>query len=378
MQISIQGFLLLACALLSSPNFAQGKVAANEAIVINHIGPLTNSVLAASNKEALDAADLYLKKINDAGGVNGRKVIIVRHDDNQDPKKTAEIAKSLIERRDGIAFIMPRSSPSTEALMPLVEEANIPLIGPQPGPSSATTPMKRHVFAIRASYSSEVARAIELQYSFGRRSFAFLVASDAFGDDVLKGLDPTMSALKLKAAGIERIDNRNPDVTKAVDNFAKLKPEVVMFVCAAKCGADFVKAYAKTGNVTQFVALSNASNSGFVKELGDMKSGVIVMQVLPSPNSPKVRVSREYRDAARDAKQPVTYQSMQGFVTAKLLVEGLKRTGKNPTSASLTASLEGMRNFDLGGLIVDFGTKERMGSKFVEATMISKDGRFIY
>jgi branched-chain amino acid transport system substrate-binding protein len=378
MHTSIRCFLLLLGTLLCAPINAQSQASARDTIVINHIGPLTTAVLAASNREALDAADLYLKKINDAGGVNGRKVVIVRHDDNQDPKKTSEIAKALIERREGIAFIMPRSSPATEALIPLVEAANMPLIGPQPGPSIVTTPIKRYVFAVRASYSAEVARAIELQHTLGLRKFAFLVAADAFGDDVLKGLDVTMGALKLKPVGIERIDNRSPDVTKAVESFAKVKPEVVMFVCAAKCGADFVKAYAKTGNVAQFVALSNASNSGFVKELGDMKSGVIVMQVMPSPNSPKVRVSREYRDAARAAQQPIAYQSMQGFVTAKLLIEALKRAGKNPTPESLTSALEGMQDFDLGGLIVNYGPKERMGSKFVEATMISKDGRFIY
>jgi branched-chain amino acid transport system substrate-binding protein len=378
MHASIRCLLLLVGALVCAPASAQSKATASDNIVINHIGPLTNAVLAASNKEALDATDLYLKKVNDTGGVNGRKVVIVRHDDNQDPKKTSEIAKTLIERREGIAFIMPRTSPSTDALMALVEDANIPLIGPQTGASSVTTPMKRHVFALRASYTSEVVRALELQSSFGRRRFAFLVASDSFGDDILKGLDTTMSALKLQSVGIERVDNRNPDVTKAVDNFSKLKPEVVMFVCAAKCGADFVKAYNRTGNPTQYVALSNASNSGFVKELGDMKSGVIVMQVMPSPDSPKVRVSREYRDASRLAKLPVSYQSMQGYVTAKLLVEALKRAGKNPTPASLTSALEGMQNFDLGGLVVNFGPKERMGSKFVEATMISKDGRFIY
>jgi branched-chain amino acid transport system substrate-binding protein len=378
MHTSIHCFLILLCALSCPPVSAQTNASSRDSIVINHVGPLTSAVLAASNIEALDAADLYLKKVNDSGGVFGRKVIIARHDDNQDPKKTSEIAKALIEKREGIAFIMPRTSPSTEALMPLVEAADIPLIGPQVGPASVTTPLKRYVFAVRASYSAEVARAIELQYLFGKRSFAFLVASDAFGDDVLKVLEPTMAALKLKTTGIERIDNRKPDVTKAVENFAKLKPEVVMFICAAKCGADFAKAYTKTGNAAQFVAISNASNSGFLKELGDIKSGVIVMQVMPSPNSSKIRISKEYRDAASDAKLPISYQSMQGFVTAKLLVEALKLAGKNPTPGRLTSALEGMRDFDLGGLIVSYGPKERMGSKFVEATMISKDGRFIY
>jgi branched-chain amino acid transport system substrate-binding protein len=93
MHTLIRFFLLVTGALLCAPVSAQSKAAEGNTIVINHIGPLTNAVLAASNKEALDAADLYLNKINDAGGVNGRKVVIARHDDNQDPKKTSEIAK---------------------------------------------------------------------------------------------------------------------------------------------------------------------------------------------------------------------------------------------------------------------------------------------
>jgi branched-chain amino acid transport system substrate-binding protein len=347
-------------------------------IVLAHIGPLDKAVLAASNRETLDAAELYLKKANASGGVNGRKIVIERFDDNQDAKKTSEIAQDVVAKKSAIAFVMPRTSPSTEALYSIVDTSDVPLIAPQPGTDSVTEPLKREVFAIRASYSAEVARALELQYSLGRRKFAFLIANDAFGNDIIKGLDVPMAKLNLKPAGVERVDNRNPDVTQAVKKFAELKPEAIYFICAAKCGADFAKAYLATGNTAQFVAISNSSNSGFLKELGDKKQGVIVMQVLPSPFSPKFAVSREYKKAAEAANLPVTYNGMQGYLSAKLVVEGLKRAGKNPTPASLTSALEGLRNFDIGGLVVNFGPNERMGSKFVEATMISKDGRFIY
>ncbi len=366
-----------ACAVCAATAAAQTYGVYPDRAVIHHVGPLTNSVLAASNIEALNAADLYLKSVNDRGGVNGRKVVLMRHDDNQDPKKTAEIAKRLIEERSGLGFMMPRTSPSTEALMPMAQEANVLLLGPQPGPSSVTEPMRRNVFAVRADYSAEVARAIELQHIIGRRKFAFLVSSDAFGNDVLKQLDQPMGRFNLKPVGIERIDNRNPDMTQAIASFAKLKPEVVFAVCAAKCGADFIKGYAATGGFTQLIALSNAGNSGFVKELGDKKSGVIVMQVVPSPASGKAAVSTAYREAATAARQPLSYQGLQGFITAKLLVEGLRRAGKNPTPSLVVSALEGLGEHDLGGFIVNYGPKERKGSKFVEETMINKDGQFI-
>ncbi|MGL5005021.1 MAG: ABC transporter substrate-binding protein, partial [Casimicrobium sp.] len=337
--------VVAALALTSSATLtAQIHGVFPDRIVIAHIGPLDKAVLAASNRETLDAADLYLKKVNEAGGINGRKVMIERFDDDQDAKKTAEIAQQIIDKKSAIAFTMPRTSPSTEALYPLVEASELSLIAPQPGTGSVTEPMKRRVFAIRASYNAEVARALELQYSLGRRKFAFLIANDAFGNDIIKGLDAPMTKLSMKPVGVERVDNRNPDVTQAVKKFAELKPEAVFFICAAKCGADFAKAYLATGNSAQFVAISNASNSGFLKELGDKKQGVVVMQVMPSPFSPKFAVSREYRKVAEANKLPVTYNGLQGYLSARLTVEALRRAGKTPTPASLAAALEGLRN----------------------------------
>jgi branched-chain amino acid transport system substrate-binding protein len=363
--------------LLFLPVHAQTNGVFPDKIVIHHVGPFTNSPLAASNKEALDAADLYLGLVNARGGVNGRKIVIERNDDNQDPKKTTEMTQTILKDRSALALLMPRTSPSTEAMMPLAESAGIPLIGPQPGTSTITQPMKRNVFAVRASYHAEVERAIELQHTLGRRSFAFLLAADSFGSDVMKGAEAKLASFNLKPVAVEKIDNRNPEVSKAIAAFAKVKPEVIIFAAGAKAHADFVKGYVSTGNFTQYIALSNSSNSQFLKELGDFKRGVIVMQVLPSPEAATTELAREYRDAALAAKKVISYQAFQGFITAKVLVEAIGRAGKTPTPASLTAALENFRSFDLGGYVITFGPQNRMGSKFVEPTMITKDGRFI-
>jgi branched-chain amino acid transport system substrate-binding protein len=363
--------------LLFLPVHAQTNGVFPDKIVIHHVGPFTNSPLAASNKEALDAADLYLGLVNARGGVNGRKIVIERNDDNQDPKKTTEMTQTILKDRSALALLMPRTSPSTEAMMPLAESAGIPLIGPQPGTSTITQPMKRNVFAVRASYHAEVERAIELQHTLGRRSFAFLLAADSFGSDVMKGAEAKLASFNLKPVAVEKIDNRNPEVSKAIAAFAKVKPEVIVFAAGAKAHADFVKGYVSTGNFTQYIALSNSSNSQFLKELGDFKRGVIVMQVLPSPEAATTELAREYRDAALAAKKVISYQAFQGFITAKVLVEAIGRAGKTPTPASLTAALENFRSFDLGGYVITFGPQNRMGSKFVEPTMITKDGRFI-
>jgi branched-chain amino acid transport system substrate-binding protein len=368
--------IVLASLLATNVN-AQTDGVFRDKIVVHHVGPFTNSALAASNKETLDAADLYLSLVNARGGVNGRKIIIERNDDSQDSKKTSEITQAIVKDRGALALLLPRTSPSTEAMMPLAESAGLPLIGPQPGPTTVTSPMKRYVFAVRASYHAEVERAIELQHTLGRRTFAFLIAADAFGSDVIKGAEAKLATYNLKPIVIEKIDNRNPEVSKAIAVFAKAKPEVIIFAAGAKAHADFIKGYAPTGNFTQFIALSNSSNSQFLKELGDFKRGVIVMQVFPSPDAATSELTREYREAVLAAKKTISYASFQGFITAKILVEAITRAGKTPTPASVTAALESMRNFDLGGYVITFGQQNRMGSKFVEPTMITKDGRFI-
>ncbi|MGL4230854.1 MAG: ABC transporter substrate-binding protein [Casimicrobium sp.] len=370
--------IALAWLGITSASNAQTNGVFPDKVLLHHVGPFSNSVLATSNKEVLDAADLYLKTVNDAGGVNGRKVVFERVDDNQDPKKSEVLAKEIAEKKSTLGFVLPRTSVAVEMMLKLSDQYNVPLIGPQPGPTVITNPFKRQSFAVRASYNAEILRAIELQHAYGHRKFAFVVADEAFGNDVEKGLPDTLGKFSLKPVAFERVDNRKPDVTKALATILPLKPDVIIYALNSAGSADFIKKYKAAGGVAQHVALTNNSNSGFVKALGADGPGVIVMQVLPSPYSPKYKISSDYRKAAEAAKQPISYQSFQGYVTARVVVEALRRTGKNPTPESFTKAMESITSKDFDGFIVNFGPKERMGSKFVEATMISKDGRFVY
>ncbi|MGL4230781.1 MAG: ABC transporter substrate-binding protein, partial [Casimicrobium sp.] len=299
---------------LCSAVFAQTNGVFPDRVVFHAVGPFSNSVLANSNKEVIDAADLFLKKVNEAG-VNGRKVVFERIDDNQDPKKTESLAKEISEKKATLGFVLPRTSVAVETLLKFSDEHNVPLIGPQPGPSIVMSPLRRQSFAVRASYNAEILRAIQLQHAYGHRKFAFVVADEAFGNDVEKGLPDTLGKFDLKPIAFERVDNRKPDVTKALANIIPLKPDVIVYALNAAGSADFIKKFKAAGGLAQHVALTNNSNSAFVKALGADGPGVIVMQVLPSPFSPKYKISRDYRAAAEAAKQPISYQSFQGYIT---------------------------------------------------------------
>ena len=363
--------VFILCVLLGASAFAAG-----EPIVIHHIGPFTG-VLAASNKESVEGATLYLDALNARGGVNGRKIKLEMRDDAQDPKRSVEIFRQLVAEKKLLALLLPRSTPSMEALLPAIAEHGIPVVGPQTGGSFVNEPPKREVFTLRASYRKEAEAAIRLQHSIGVRSFGLLLADDAFGRDTLIAIDRVFKELKIAPAASAKVDNRKPEVAEAVKAIAAKRPQVVLLIVSSKAASDFVRSYAAAGVRASFIALSNCSNHDFLNGLGDQSRGVIVMQVMPSPSAANIPLSRDYSTAAAAAKAPVSYAGMYGYAAAKLLALGLGRAGREPTPLSLVQALESLGDVDLGGFRLRYGPGERTGSVFVDATIITLGGRFM-
>jgi ABC-type branched-subunit amino acid transport system substrate-binding protein len=350
-------------------------LAAPDDLVVHHIGPLTG-VLADSNREALAGANLFLEGYNARGGLQGRKVVLTAIDDAQDPKRSAEIFKQLVAERKLLALMMPRTTPAMEAMMPGVQQYGIPVVGPQTGASFINQPPKRELFTLRASYQKEAEVAIRLQHSIGVRRFALLLADDAFGRDTLLAIDRVFKELQIEPVASAKIDNRKPEVTEAVTAVLAKQPQVVLMVVSSKAGSEFVKRYHQQGGRATFMALSNSSNSDFLKGLADRAQGVIVMQIMPSPFAATTALAREFGAAAAKAKAGLSYAGLYGYASAKLLTLGLARAGREPTPASLVAGLEGLGDVDLGGFRVRYGPGDRSGSSYVDSTIITADGRF--
>ena len=375
-----------ACGLFVALCLSTGLADAQTPIVVHHIGPLTG-VLAASNKESVDGARLFLDAFNGRGGVQGRPVLLQTLDDGQDPKRAKEIFDKLVAgtaqpaqpvqpaQPPLLALLLPRTTPSMEALLPGIAQHGVPVIGPQTGGSFVNQPPKREVFTLRASYQQEAAVAIRQQHSIGIRSFALLLADDVFGRDTLAGIERTMKELQLKPVATAKVDNRKPDVSEAVRSLMAAQPQVVLLIVSSKAASDFVKGYRKGGGNATFISLSNTSNNDYVQALGDQARGAIVMQVLPSPFSTTTVLARDY--AAAKARHAPSYAGLYGYASAKLLTLGLAKAGKEPTRASLVQALEALGEVDLGGFRLRYGPGERVGSSYVDSTIITHQGRFM-
>jgi len=89
-------------------------------------------------------------------------------------------------------------------------------------------------------------------------------------------------------------------------------------------------------------------------------------------------ITQEFHDAIKGRQDvAASYASMEGFIAAKVMVEGLRRAGPRPTREKLIAALESMQRLDLGGVDVTYGSRNRTGTQYIDLTIINRAGMFV-
>lgn len=348
----------------------------NDSILIGQSVGLTGQI-AGPVKEMNEGANAYITSINKHGGINGRKIKIVTLDDKFDPALTAKNADILVKQKHVFALFQIRGTPHTQAILPLLAEARVPLIAPSTGAAVFHSPVNHYVFNVRAKYRDEVTKGIEQFTTIGFTHIGLLHVDDTFGNDALIGFKNTMEERKLPPAIITKFDRVKPDFSAAVDGIMKVNPQALIIVGSAASTAKFIHAFRAKASQTMLMTLSNNSSDAFVASLGKDGRGVIVSQVTPAPQHPTSLIGREFSAAAQETHASISYAAMEGFVSAKVLVEGLKRAGHNLTREGFINALESMGRHDLGGMMLSYGPNNHSGSDYVELAIIDKYGRLI-
>ena len=360
-------FLLVAAAAVD-PAAAQ--------IYVGQPSGFTGSV-AAGVKENTDGARLYLDTVNARGGVGGQKVELVSVDDKFDPKQTVELAKDLILRRGVVAIFLNRGTPHAQALLPLLTEYRVPLVGPSTGAMALHDPVHPWVFNVRATYQREAIKAVEHLHSIGLQRIAVLQTDDSFGADAALGAQRGLVRVGLRAVLDQRFPRDKPDFKDLADQSVKADAQAVMVFGSSGNTAAAVAALRQAGSTAQVVTLSNNASEGFIKLLGPHAHGVIVTQVFPNERSVNYAMINEAVGLAKaKGLSGVSPAMLEGFAAAKVLVEGLKRAGPKPTGSRLRDALEALNGFDLGGLKLGYSGSSHTGLDFADLSIIDATGRF--
>ena len=349
---------------------------ASAQIIVGQTAGFTGAV-AATVKEATDGAKLYIDSVNAKGGVNGQKIEHVMLDDKFDPKLAAANARTLITDKGAVALFLTRGTPHNEQIIPVLDELKVPLVGPSTGAMLLHEPIRRNVFNVRSTYQREAEKAVSLLGSIGITSIGVLHVDDTFGADALVGIKAGFEGAKLKPVFLGKYDRSKPDFAQLSLDVRNTSPQAVMVVGSGTHVVDALKAIRATGSRAQLVTLSNNASGGFVKALGENARGTIITQVFPNERSIASPLIKEILALAK-AKNvtEVSPAMVEGYTTAKVLVEGLRRAGKDPSGEKVRAALEGIRGYDLGGLEVGYSASDHTGLDFVDLSIINKDGKF--
>jgi branched-chain amino acid transport system substrate-binding protein len=278
----------------------------------------TGSV-AAGVKENHEGAKLYFDTINARGGVNGQKIELITVDDKFDPKVTVEVARELVTKQRVLALFLNRGTPHSQALLPVLTELKVPLVGPSTGAMVLHEPVHPWVFNVRATYQREAAKAVEHLASIGITRIAMIETDDSFGADSAAGALKGFAKVNQKPVVHEKSPRDKPDFTDLAKRVNESNAQAVLVIASAGNTANAVKAIRAAGSLAQVVTLSNNASDGFIKLLGEHARGVIVTQVFPNERSVAYPLIKEAQEFAKAKGLPgVSPAMMEGYQTSPI------------------------------------------------------------
>jgi branched-chain amino acid transport system substrate-binding protein len=361
----VHGFVAAGALALAMTQgaFAQGTVKIGS--VLSATGPA--SFLGEPEDKTLK---LYVERINQAGGVNGRKIELVTLDDHGSPPITVENTKKLLAQQPLLLFGYYGSA-QVAAAYPLMKD--VVLFAPMTAADEFRDAAHPNVYTLRPGYADEAAAITRHALTLGTKRLAILHSTDAESKSALESAQKTVVKLGAVLSGTYPVPTGA--VAEAVDSALAGKAESLLVIGDANSAASIIRDVRAKGFHGPIYGFSNTGESLLAEEVRAEGAGVVVARVVPKVENANAPVARELAAdaAAAKADKPNVFM-LEGYIAARVLTEALKRISGEPTRAKLKAALDGLRNVDVGGFRVDFG-KGRVGSKLIDLALIDSQGR---
>lgn len=317
----------------------------------------------------------YFHLVNDTGGVNGRKIEIVSHDDGYDPEKAPACFNSLL-KEDVFAMGFFVGTPTAAKYIPMAESAKVPVVGLFTGAQILYEPIKHDIITVRASYYDETREQVDgLWRERGIHKIGVIYQNDAFGKTVLEGVQHALTKHDATPAALGTFERNTLEISAGLKAVRAAKPEAVIVVGPYAPVAAILKEAHSGGWHPLFLTVSFVGTEGVINAAGEDADGVIVTQVVPPydrTDLPTIQLYRNALDKYMSGTSP-SFVSLEGFVDAMVLVEGLKAAGKDLTREKFIAGIESLHNADLGlgqNFRLGYGPKDHKGFNSVYTTII--------
>jgi ABC-type branched-subunit amino acid transport system substrate-binding protein len=324
-----------------------------------------------------DGAKLWFDYVNAQGGIHGRSIVLKTRDDKYEATLAAENTRRFINEDRVFALFAYVGTPTSQASLPIFTEARVPFVAPFTGAELLRQPFNRFVFNVRASYFDETETIVDHLYRTGARKIAVFHQADSYGQAGLEGTTRALTRRNLQVHATGTVQRNSTDVAEAVKSLNGSQPDAVVMISAYGSTAEFVRQMKKAGSVSSFYTVSFVGSKALADALGDEGHGVTISQVVPFPWSPLTPVVKDFLELARRSQVDVNFSTLEGFIAAKVMTEGLRRAGKDLTRDRFIAAMESINSLDLGGFGVTFSSTSHSASKFVDLAMIGRSGKFV-
>ena len=317
--------------------------------------------------------------INARGGVHGKAIELVTQDDTYDVPKALANVEQFLADPGYFALFNCMGTPMIDAMLPKVIESGIPFFAPFTGAQLSRTKNARNVFNIRASYADEAEKLVQHLSTIGIQRIGIVYQNNSFGKEVFNAAKQSMDRLKLPEATTVTVENNASDAGSAAAKLAGGNLEAIVIGLAGKPTLEFVKAFRALKRGVTLYALSVMGTPATVKALGADATGMAISQVVPLPSNVVMPVVREFQAAwkASGATAEPSHLALEGYINARVFAEALQRAGRNPTRAAFIDATWNLKKWDLGGFEISASTPDRNASRFVELTLVGRDGRFL-
>jgi branched-chain amino acid transport system substrate-binding protein len=375
--VSLAVAIFVVAALASHAQAADPGVGESEILI-------GNSITLQGGKNAYGVAahagmTLYFNALNAAGGVHGRRITLRTLDDENNSNTAEANARKLVKEGVFLLFGSVEGGPST-AVMKAAAELNVPLFGPMAGPPALRRPAQPMVFPVRAEHREEFRALMTYGQKTGLRRVGFFHADSDGGRAHTKNVE-----LIAKDLGMElvlqlpfRADAGDSDFDRMAKAIAAANPDMIINHGSPSVYQKLIEKSKAAGVRVAFMGV-NSGSSQLAKALGPLAQGMVFAQVVPSPWQRKYEISREYQDTARKFRPDAefSYGGLEGFLTAKALAQALKASGRELSRAGFVKALEASK-LDLGGVSARFAPGDHEGSRFVDLSLVSSDGKFLH
>lgn len=341
-------------------------------LIVGQSVPLTGAASEIGLAYA-GGAKLYLSNFNSRADSPVR-IEVRQLDDGYSGERAAANATKLLAEGAELLFGFVGTA-SSAAGAAVAKQQGAVFLAPFAAPDSLREPSQGHVFMVRPSMANEAFKMVQHCATLGLTRIAVVGEDDAMGRAGLEAVNKAIVELKLPPlAASAFMPSNSRQVGAAVATIKAAQPQAIIQAALFQSTAAFIQQMRKTGYIGTFLNFSAVGINPLYTALGNDIGGVVVAQVVPPPRSMSVPVVREYTAAIENSDESPSYESLEGFIAAKVLAEAVRRGGRGP---ELQKTLTAMRSYDVGGLWLNLRARPRENMASIDLISIPADGRTI-